>query len=130
MGWDKFEKLVELIKRRITQIVLYKLKDPRLGFVTITKVDLSRDLKLCKVFYTVYGSQGESSRTSHALKDAQGFIQREVGKSLHTRTMPKIQFVEDESIEGVSRVHRILDTLKEERTTRDDKEDPPGEDGE
>ena len=71
--------------------MLYKLKDPRIGFVTITRVDLSRDLKLCKVFYTVYGPEADITKTTHALKDAQGYIQREVGKTLRTRTMPQIQ---------------------------------------
>ncbi|MFH2000696.1 MAG: 30S ribosome-binding factor RbfA, partial [Planctomycetota bacterium] len=88
MGWDKFEKLVELVKRRITQIVLYNMKDPRIGFMTITKIDLSRDLKECKVFYTVLGTDAERSKTSCALRDARGFIQREVGKTLRTRIIP------------------------------------------
>jgi len=114
MTWDKFEKLVELVKRRVTQVVLYRLKDPRLGFITITKVDLSRDLKTCKVFYTVLGAPGGETKTRFALKDASGFIQREVGKTLRTRTRPAIEFVVDPTAEKVQRVHEILDSLREE----------------
>ncbi len=115
MGWDKFEKLVELLKRRISTIVLHRLKDPRIGFVTITKIDLSRDLKECKVFYSVLGDPGEISRTTHALRDARGFIQTEVAKTLRTRIMPKIVFLIDEAVERVGRVERLLDELARER---------------
>jgi len=114
MTWDKFEKLVELVKRRVTQVVLYKMKDPRLGFITITKVDLARDLKTCKVFYTVLGAPGGETKTQFALKDAAGFIQREVGKALRTRTRPSIEFVVDPTAEKVQRVHEILDSLRQE----------------
>ena len=127
MGWDRFEKLVELIKRRISDTVLYKLKDPRVGFVTITRVDLSRDLKLCRAYYTVYGPEADLTKTAFALKDAQGFIQREVGKTLRTRTMPRIEFVHDEEIGRVERVEELLDTLREERGETEDGRGEPEE---
>lgn len=130
MAWDKFEKLVELIKRRISAIVLHKLKDPRIGFITITKIDLSRDLKDCKVFYSVLGSKGEITRTTHAINNARGFIQREVAKTLRTRVMPKIVFVVDESVVGVERVERLLDDLQKERLEAEAAQEDEGETGE
>lgn len=123
MSWDKFEKLVELLKRRITQVVLYRLKDPRVGFVTITRIDLSRDLKACKVFYTVLGTPGERSRTAHALSDAEGFVQREVGRGLRTRTLPRIRFYPDEELAQVERVEALIAELEAERRAE---EEPPG----
>jgi ribosome-binding factor A len=114
MAWDKFEKLVELLKRRVAQVVLYRLKDPRIGFVTITKIDLARDMKLMKVFYTVYGPKPDMTKTTCALEDAKGFIQREVAKTLRTRTMPSIQFVLDPSLDKAERVEQILQSLREE----------------
>jgi ribosome-binding factor A len=122
MAWNKFDKLVELVKRRITNVVLYKLKDPRLGFITITKVELTRDLKLCKVFYTVFGPKTDLTKTDCALRDARGFIQREVGKTLRTRTMPAMEFIIDPTMEKMERVQQILDVLKEEGLKTD--EDP------
>ncbi len=127
MGWDKFEKLIELLKRRISQIVLYRMKDPRIGFITITKVDLSRDFKECKVFYTVLGTEGEMTRTAYALNDAKGYVQREVAKTLRTRTMPKIEFAKDESFERMARVNDILDTIRRERQDDDDTGDGENE---
>lgn len=129
MSWDRFEKLVELIKRRITNIVLYKLKDPRVGFVTITKVDLSRDLKLCRVFFTVMGPEADITKTTHALKAAQGFIQREVGKKLRTRTIPHLEFVEDEDAKKVERLQSLIDTLKAERGEEEPEEGEETENG-
>ena len=124
MAWDKFEKLAELIKRRLTHVVLYKLKDPRIGFVTITKIELSRDMKLLKAFYTVYGSKADAVKTSCALQDAKGFIQREVAKTLRTKTMPSIRFQVDPTPEKVDRVHKILDALREEASGDDGEEVP------
>jgi len=115
MGWDKFEKLVELIKRRISQIVLHRLNDPRIGFLTITRIKLARDLETCEVFYSVYGSEGDISKTTHALRQARGYIQREVAKTLRTRIMPKIVFRPEEALEGVNRINKIFDEINAER---------------
>jgi ribosome-binding factor A len=127
MSWDKFEKLAELLKRRITDIVMYRLKDPRIGFVTITRIDLARDLKLCKVYYTVLGSKAEMTKTTCAFRDARGFIQKAVSKTLRTRTMPKLEFLLDDSIDGVERVNRIFNTLAEERRALEDEHSEPEE---
>jgi len=126
MGWDKFEKLVELIKRRVAQVVLFRLKDPRIGFVTITKIDLSRDMKTMKVYYTVYGPKPDITKTGCALQDAKGFIQREVAKTLRTRTMPSIQFLPDASMEKLERVEQILKNLREEEQREDGEDNPEG----
>ncbi len=112
MGWDRFEKLVTLIKQRITTIILYRLKDPRLGFVTITGIELSRDLKTCKVKYSVIGEKGDQAKTARALQDASGYIQKEVGKTLRTRIVPRMEFVYDDSME---KTERILRAIKEAR---------------
>ena len=130
MGWDKFEKLVELVKRRISQIVLTRLKDPRLGFVTITRIKLDRDLKRCRVYYSALGSPAEVSKTRHALLQARGFIQKEVGRTLKTRTMPRLEFLPEEALDGVDRVEAIFQTLEEERAERGDLDPEESPDGE
>ncbi len=108
MSWDRFEKLVSLIKQRITTTVLYRLKDPRLGFVTITGIELSRDLKTCKVSYSVIGEKGDKAKTARALQDARGYIQKEVGKTLRTRIMPRVEFAYDDSMEKTERILRAI----------------------
>jgi len=119
MTWDKFEKLVSLVQQKITTIILYRLKDPRIGFLTVTKVELSRDLKTCLVYYSVFGSEGDRSKTAQALKDARGHIQGEVGKTLRTRTVPRVQFRFDDTVEQAERIAKILNKIKSEKSEND-----------
>ena len=85
MSWDKFEKLVSLVKQKVATIVLFRLKDPRVGFVTVTKIVLTRDLKKCTVHYSVLGTSGEKSRTAKALEDADVRLQDHPGEGLQRR---------------------------------------------
>ena len=112
MSWDKFEKLVSSVRQKIANVIQYRLKDPRVGFVTVTKIDLARDLKTCTVFYSVVGSEGERTRTKKALEDARGYIQTEVGKSLRTRTVPHLEFRYDDSMEKSERINKILREIR------------------
>jgi ribosome-binding factor A len=112
MSWDRFEKLVTAVRQKVANVILYRLKDPRVGFVTVTKIDLARDLKTCTVFYSVVGTEGDKSRTAKALEDARGFIQTEVGRSMRTRTVPHIDFRYDDSMEKSERINRILRDIR------------------
>ena len=111
MSWNKFDKLVSLVRERVTTVILYRMKDPRVGFVTVTKVELSRDLKILRVFYSVLGGRSERSRTAHALDDARGFVRTEVGRALHTRVVPEVQFHYDDSAERSARISSLLKDL-------------------
>jgi ribosome-binding factor A len=119
VAWDRIDKLNEIIKEKVAQIVLYRLKDPRIGFVTITKARLSRDRTQCQVFYSVYGTEGSRSATKRALEDARGHIQTEIGRTLQMRQIPHLTFMVDESIEGAMRVTKLLDELEAERKAKD-----------
>lgn len=115
------ERLSAVIKERAAAIVLFELKDPRVGFVTITRVKLSPDFSQCRIFYSVLGKDGDKSKTAHALADARGFIQKRIGASLRTRSVPHIEFTYDESIEGAIRMGELLRGI-------DDTEPPSSED--
>ncbi|MBI1852424.1 MAG: 30S ribosome-binding factor RbfA [Planctomycetes bacterium] len=103
------EKVAKFIKQRISTIILRELHDPRVGFITVTKVKVTSDLKNALVFVSVLGSSAERSKSWHALEKARGFIQRAIADDLDTYTTPEIQFRYDESIEGAIRVSRIVD---------------------
>lgn len=120
MGWDKFEKLVSLVREKVTNIILYRMKDPRIGFVTVTKVDLSRDLKSLRVYFSVLGDKGDRTKAEQALQNSRGFIRSEVAKALRTRTVPEVDFTYDESGERAGRILGILSKL-------DLAKDEPGE---
>ncbi len=111
----RHEKLSSLVLRRASEVILYELKDPRIGFVTVTRVKLARDLRHVVVYYSIVGTDGEKSRTTHALESARGHVQSEIARAMRTRITPLVQFKYDESVEGSVRVSRILDELRKER---------------
>lgn len=117
-GSVRIERLQQLIKERVAEAVLFEIKDPRMGFVTITKVKLARDLTVATVFYSVLGHEGEKKRTQEALEASRGHFQREIGKVMQTRLTPKLEFRFDQSIEGMIRIHKILDDVGEEAKKR------------
>jgi len=108
VGWSADSRLAERIRERVAQIVLYELQDPRIAFVTVTRVRLARDQSVCEVFYSVLGSDADRTKTDRALHDARGFIQREVGKILRTRNIPRLSFSYDPAIEGQFRIEGLL----------------------
>ena len=115
MKYERGKRLEERIKERVAQIVLFELHDPRIGFVTVTKAVLARDYSTVKVFYSVLGTEGDRSRVAHALADARGPVQHELGKVLETKMVPHLEFVFDQSVEGAFKMERLLDDLKKQR---------------
>ena len=85
-------RVADRIHKTVAQVLERRIKDPRLGFVTITDVRVTADLQQATVFYTVYGTEGERRRSASALKSATGLIRSEVGKALGIRLTPTISF--------------------------------------
>jgi len=85
-------RVADRIHKTVAQVLERRIKDPRLGFVTITDVRVTGDLQQATVFYTVYGTEGERRRSARALKSATGLIRSEVGKALGIRLTPTISF--------------------------------------
>ena len=109
MAARKIERLRKVILRKASEVILYELHDPRLGFVTLSKVDLADDLRHAVIYYSVMGEDADRSKTSHALEAARGYIQKAIASALHTRVTPHIRFKFDESIEGAMRISRMID---------------------
>jgi len=128
----RIARLQQQLKERIAEVLLRELRDPQLGLVTITRVELDAEFTLCRAFWSVLGGKGDRARNGRALERARGFVQREMSHGLHTRTTPRLEFVFDESIEGAVRVQGILKDLREEREARGESTPAPdgeGEDG-
>jgi len=120
----RIQRLQEQIKARVAEIVMHELADPKIGLVTIARIELDKEFTVCKVFWSVLGDDKQRARTNGALQRARGFVQREVGYSLHTRTVPHLEFVFDESIAGVIRMQQVIGDLKKEREARTGPETP------
>ncbi|MCM8795844.1 MAG: 30S ribosome-binding factor RbfA [Candidatus Omnitrophica bacterium] len=110
------EKIKEAIKREVSIIIHDKLKDPRLGFITITDVELTSDLREAKVFFSVLGKDEDYKKTKEALDSALGFIRRLVAQRITLRFVPQISFKEDRSSEYAARIEEVLNQIKELKT--------------
>jgi ribosome-binding factor A len=108
MQYQRKARVGDLIKREIAFIIQRELKDPGIGFVTITGVELSSDLKQARVFYSVLGDQDSKIRSASALKRATGFIQNEIGTRLRLKYTPGIHFCFDESVERGARIEELI----------------------
>ncbi len=91
-------RLEARILERAAYCLEFEIKDPRASFITITRVELSKDVTHGKIFYSVLGSPADLSKTAHMLESAAGFIQRRVAKVLEVRRMPHLRWMYDESI--------------------------------
>lgn len=114
---DKYriDRVKKLIKEEVSLIIQNKMKDPRIGFVTVTDIELSKDLKQAQIFLSVMGTQKEKDDTMKALKGAEGFVWEILRKSIQIKYMPKISFVMDDSLERGSRVLSLLNEIKDEK---------------
>jgi ribosome-binding factor A len=117
-------RLSEVVKQKASKVILYELKDPRLGFVTVTGVKLARDLTQCVVLWSIVGTAGERSKTAHALEDARGVVQSAIAKEMGTRKTPRITFRYDPSAERAQKVHGLLAQLRQERLERGEPDVP------
>lgn len=102
------ERIQQIIARRLEK----GLRDPRMGFVTITDVRVTGDLQSASVFYTVYGSEQEQADTAAALKAATGMMRSEVGKQLNTRLTPTLEFIHDELPDNAQHLNELLAEAK------------------
>ena len=90
-------------------MVAADIKDPRLGFVTVTRVELTSDLRHARVYVGVLGDQGDGGESLEVLKGASGFVRREIGRRLRIRFSPVIDFRYDKGLEATDRVARLLE---------------------
>jgi ribosome-binding factor A len=108
----------EEIRQEISLLLSREVQDPGLGFVTVTRVTVSPDLLLARIFYTLLGDAAARTATAKALGRATPFLRRQLGRRLRLRRVPELMFQFDESIENQARIEKILIDLAEERAGR------------
>ena len=113
-------KAEEQVKRILGDILQAGANDPRIGFVSIVRVEMTGDLKSARVYVTIMGEDEEIQKSLEGLRSARSYFQRELGHRMSSRYTPVISFVMDDSIEYSARIDRILSEIKRE----DDVEDP------
>ena len=105
------DRVESFLKREISELILKELGDPRLQFITITDVNVSPDIKLARVYYSVLGSEWEKKEDAVLLEKVAVVVRRLLARRLNMRTTPRISFIFDSSIERGARIEKILDTL-------------------
>ena len=113
------EKLSSQIAKEISQILLHELKDPRRGFVTVTRAVVSDDYRSAKVFVSVMGTEKDKKLTMMGLRSAEGFVQSILSKRLRIRHSPEVSFVRDDSIDRTLKLTKLIDDLAKERKARE-----------
>ncbi|THF81223.1 30S ribosome-binding factor RbfA [Cohnella fermenti] len=104
----------EQIKKEISSLIQTELKDPRIGFITVTGVDVTSDLSLARVYLSILGNEEQKEATLHALAKAKGFLRSELGRRMRLRHTPEIEFRFDSSIEYGSHIESLLQEINRE----------------
>ena len=110
----RVKRVQEAIKEEASLVITQQLADPRLGFVTVTRVKITRDLRDAVIYVSVLGTPGERSKTLHALRDAIGVLKRAVGERLQLRFTPSLRIEFDPGIDKSIRVAELLRQASEE----------------
>ncbi len=113
MSTRRTESVSRFIQQTLSELIRLRVKDPRLGFVTITGCRVSKDLRSARVFVSVLGSEEERTSSMDTLKRAASFLRSELASQLSTRHTPALIFEYDDSIERGSRINKLLDDLKQ-----------------
>ncbi|HEX6129823.1 MAG TPA: 30S ribosome-binding factor RbfA [Candidatus Limnocylindria bacterium] len=112
---QRTDRLDSQIQQELMDLLQREMKDPRVGFATITRVETARDLGHARVWVSVYGTDEDQARSLDALRDAAPWLRRRLGERLHIRHVPELSVRRDESIETGDRVLRLLRELEDER---------------
>lgn len=112
----------EQMKKELGEIIGRKLKDPRVGFVTVTDVQVTGDLQQATVFISVLGDQEQRENTLKGLAKAKGFIRSEIGQRIRLRKTPEILFEFDESIDYGNRIETLLHQIQDEGRSKEKEE--------
>ena len=110
-GGKRAHKLGQIIQKELGRMLQEELKDPRIGFVTITEVRPTPDLRHAKIFVSVYDEADVRGESVAALQSAAGFIKRELGQVLRTRFVPELEFVLDDGLDRAQRLEDVMSAI-------------------
>jgi len=107
--YPRSRRIAEQVQRELSDIVRLELKDPRVGMITITDVEVTDDQSHAKVFFTVLGDEARIAGATAGLKHAAGFLRSELARRMKLRSVPQLQFKHDESVERGMRLSQLID---------------------
>lgn len=113
------EQVADLIQEELGRLLEREVKDPGIGFVTLTDVEVDRDLRIARVYFSVLGDDEAMQQSLLALRRAAGFLRRELARRLDLRYMPELHFALDRSVEHGQRIADLLRQVREEEPPRE-----------
>ena len=124
------DRVGEQIRLELSELLAREVHDPGIGFITLTRVSVTTDLQIARVYYTSFGDENAQRETAKALTRATPFLRRQIGARIRLRRVPELTFFYDESIGHTDRIEQILQDLKTEAeanppATNDDEADKP-----
>jgi ribosome-binding factor A len=108
------DRVADQIRSELANLLVREVHDPGIGFVTLTRVHVSPDLRLARVLYTVLGDDKSRKASARALERAAPFLRRHIGSRLRLKRAPELKFVYDEAVEGQDRIEQILNELAQQ----------------
>lgn len=123
MAGGRLEKVAEAIKEEVAQILQREIKDPRIGFVTITRVSITPDLQHAHVYFSMLEGHGNTAETEAGLRSAQGYVRKLLGERLRIRVTPEVTFKADSSLSEMARISKLLGEAKKTETTEHKEEE-------
>jgi ribosome-binding factor A len=117
MEGKRSDKVADLIQKEISEMLVKTVKDPRIGFVTITRVAVSEDIRSAKVYFSVAGTPEERERSMKGLDSAKGYVRKELGRRIRLRYTPEVIFKFDPSIEYAIHIGEVIRKLKKDEET-------------
>jgi ribosome-binding factor A len=125
MASRRAARVAQRIKQEASQVILYELRDPRLGLLTITRVDISSDLRHATILYSVLGDDAARRTAQRGLDSARGLVRTRIARSLQLREAPDIRFEFDPSVEKAIELSKLIDAATADLTpVEDDPEEP------
>jgi ribosome-binding factor A len=113
MARKRVARLNEQLKRELTALIQFEVRDPRIGMTTITDVEVSPDLYHAKVYFTLLGDEEERLRAAEGLRAASGFLRTEIGRRMHIRRAPELHFTFDNTLDHAMHIERLLRVARE-----------------
>ena len=116
--YSRSQRVVEQIRRELAELIRLEVKDPRVGFITLTDVEITPDYAHAKVFFTSMTGEGDVPEILQGLRRASGFLRRELGRRIRIHTIPELHFHYDRSVEEGSRLSQLIDEVVKEDEAR------------
>jgi len=121
VDFSRSERVADEIRRSVSDIINNDLKDPRInGLISVTKVEVTRDLRHAKIFISLFGEENAKGEVFDVLKNAQGYIRRELAKRIRIRFVPEIEFKLDESIEYGVHIQKLINKISKQGEKNED----------